>query len=125
MVRDQLRRRRKYANKIDGAVAELRVDAYASEMQTSHAAMQIILVAGEEEAKTEILEPAGVPVNQIPHYLNAKREFCRLARNFTEQTLLNEAINTLERFQTRGFDVNLLVELAAQCNIDLSAYYEY
>ena len=125
MVRHQIYRRKKYEAKIDGTVAEMRVEAYRDKMVEKHTAMQTILVEGEEAAKTEVLEPCGVPVNMIPHYLNAKREFCRLARNFTENTLLNEALNTFFRFEDRGFDTNILILLANQCGIDLWAYYEY
>ena len=125
MVRDQIYRRKKYEAKVDGAVSEARTDAYRSRMVTLHTAITTTLVNQEIAAKTEILEPAGVPVNQIPHYLNAKREFCRLSRNFTDNTLLNEALNTLYRFTARGFNQNLLVQLAAQCGIDIWAYYSY
>jgi len=125
MVRKEQYRRLKFEGKIDGSVAEDRIDQYGSFMVSSHSTIQLILVAKEEQAKTEILEPAGVSVNMIPFYLDAMREFCRISRNFTGQTKQNEGYNSYERWKTKGLDSNLLVQLAAMCDIDLWAYYQY
>jgi len=125
LVRFYRWRKLKYKAKIDGPVAEKRIDAYGDYMKTSHRTMQTILVSAEEKAKSEILEPAGVPVNQIPFYLNAMREFCRISRNFTSNTKQNEGYKTYERWKAKGLDSNLLVLLANMCNIDLWAYYQY
>jgi len=125
MVRKEQYRRLKFEGKIDGSVAEDRITRYGEYMVSSHAAIQTILVAKEEQAKTTILEPAGVSVNMIPFYLDAMREFCRISRNFTEQTKQNEGYNCYERWRTKGLDSNLLVQLAAMCDIDLWAYYQY
>jgi len=125
MVRSQLYRRKKFEAKVDGAVAEDRIDQYGATMKTLHATMQTILVEKETDAKTQILEPAGVAVNIIPFYLNAMREFCRISRNFTSITRQNEAYNAFERWKVKGLNSNLLVQLAALCDIDLWAYYQY
>lgn len=125
MVRDEYYRRKKYEAKIDGTVIEDRIDQYGSEMKTAHAAMQTILVDKEEDAKAQILEPAGVPVNMIPFYLDAMREFCRISRNFSSTTKQNEGYNSYIRWRTKGLESNLLVLLANLCDIDLWAYYEY
>jgi len=125
MVRPEHWRRAKFKQKIVGSVVEDRIDQYGSYMKSLHAAMQTILVAKEEQAKTEILEPAGVAVNMIPFYLDAMREFCKISRNFTGNTKQNEGYNAYIKWRTKGLDSNLLVLLANMCNIDLWADYEY
>jgi len=125
MVRSQLYRRKKFEAKVDGAVTEDRIDQYGATMKQLHSDMQLILVEKEIDAKTQILEPAGVAVNIIPFYLNAMREFCRISRNFTSITRQNEAYNAFERWKVKGLNSNLLVQLAALCDIDLWAYYQY
>lgn len=125
MVRSEVYRRKKYAAKIDGTVIEDRIDQYGASMRTAHAAMQTILVEKEEAAKAQILEPAGVPVNMIPFYLDSMREFCRISRNFSSTTRDNEGYNSYARWRDKGLDSNLLVLLANLCDIDLWAYYEY
>jgi len=125
LVREQLYRRKKFEAKVDGAIAEDRITEYGSTMKQLHSDMQLILVEKEVDAKTQILEPAGVAVNIIPFYLNAMREFCRISRNFTSITRQNEAYNAFERWRVKGLNSNLLVQLAALCDIDLWAYYQY
>jgi len=125
MVREQHYRRKKFEAKVDGAVAEDRIDQYGSTMKQLHSDMQDILVPKEISAKEDILEPAGVSVNMIPFYLNAMREFCRISRNFKSITRQNEAYNSFERWKVKGLNSNLLVQLAALCDIDLWAYYQY
>lgn len=125
MVRNQLWRRKKFEHKVSGSVVEDRVDQYGTYMTSLHSAAQTILVAKEEQAKTEILEPAGVSVNMIPFYLDAMREFCRISRNFSGQTKQNEGYNAYEKWLTKGLNSNLLVLLANMCDIDLWAYYQY
>jgi len=125
MVREQHYRRKKFEAKVDGAIAEDRIDQYGATMKQLHSDMQDILVPKEVSAKVDILEPAGVSVNMIPFYLNAMREFCRISRNFTSITRQNEAYNAFERWKVKGLNSNLLVQLAALCDIDLWAYYQY
>ena len=123
--RSQMWRRAKFKAKIDGPVAETRFNAYATPAKTLHQTMQEILVPAEEAAKTQILEPAGVPSNEIPFYLDAMREFCRICRNFTDQTRRNECYNTYQRWLSKGLVSNLLILLANQCGCDLWEYYYY
>ena len=124
MVRDQSWRRKKYEAKIDGAVAELRVDAYGSDMKALHSAITTILVQREEEAKVQILEPAGVPTSEIPFYLNSMREFCKCCRNFTSTTRDNKCYNILAQYRDKGLQVGLLYQLAMLCGC-YPAGYEY
>jgi len=123
--RNQFWRRKKFEAKIDGAVAETRFDAYATPAKALHEAMQDILVPHEENAKTNILEPAGVSTNEIPFYLDSMREFCRVCRNFTSLSRSNECYNVYMRWLSKGLNSNLLVLLANQCGCDLWAYYQY
>jgi hypothetical protein len=118
-------RRKKYEAKIDGPVAEKRFNAYATPAKTLHQAMQEILVPAEEAAKTQILEPMGISSNEIPFYLDAMREFCRICRNFTSQTRSNECYNTYLRWLSKTLNSNALILLANQCGCDLWAYYAY
>jgi len=123
--RNQFFRRKKFEAKIDGSVAETRFDAYATPAKTLHQTMQEILVPHEEAAKTNILEPAGVPTNEIPFYLDAMREFCRVCRNFTSLSRSNECYNVYQRWLSKTLNSNLLILLANQCGCDLWAYYQY
>jgi len=123
--RNQYWRRKKYEAKIDGAVAETRFDAYATPAKTLHQTMQEILVPHEETAKTDILEPMGISTNEIPFYLDAMREFCRICRNFTSLSRQNECYNVYLRWLQKGLNNNALVLLANQCGCDLWAYYYY
>jgi len=118
-------RRAKFKAKIDGSVAETRFDALATSAQALHTTMQNILVPHEEAAKTNILEPAGVPTNEIPFYLDAMREFCRVCRNFTSLSRANECYNVYQRWLSKTLNSNLLILLANQCGCDLFAYYQY
>jgi len=123
--RNQFWRRKKFEKKTDGSVAEIRFDAYATPAKTLHEAMATILVENEEVFKEDILEPAGVPVNEIPFYLDAGREFCRCCRNFTSLTRANECYNIYLRWLQKGLNNNCLVLMANHCGCDLMAYYEY
>jgi len=123
--RDQFWRRKKYKAKVDGSVWETRADAYKASGQALHQNMQEILVPAEEYFKTQILEPHGVPSNEIPFYLDAGREFCRICRNFTDQTRINECYNTYLRWLAKGLNSNLLILEANYCGCDLWAYYQY
>lgn len=124
MVRDQAFRRKKYEAKIDGTVAELRIDAYGSRMKTEHTAITSLLVTREEQAKQQILEPAGVPTSEIPFYLNSMREFCKCCRNFTSVTRDNKCYNILAQYRDKGLRVDLLYRLAMLCGC-YPAGYEY
>ena len=124
MVRDQIWRRKKYEAKTDGTVSELRIDAYGSAMQAEHASITSILVTREEQAKTQILEPAGVATSEMPFYLNSMREFCKCCRNFTSNTRDNKCYNILAQYRDKGLRVNLLYQLAILCGC-YPAGYEY
>jgi len=124
VVRDQHFRRKKFEAKIDGSVAETRFDAYATPAKNLHEAMATILVGHEETVKTDILEPAGIPVNELPFYLDAMREFCRVCRNFTSQTRTNECYNVYLRWKAKNLDNNCLVLMAVHCGCALMEYYE-
>jgi len=124
MVREQQYRRKKFEAKIDGTVAEIRVDAYRDTMVSEHTAITTILVQREEQAKTQILEPAGVPTSEIPFYLNALREFCKCCRNFTSSTRDNKCYNILAQYRDKGLRVPLLYKLATLCGC-YPAGYEY
>ncbi|GAJ05630.1 unnamed protein product, partial [marine sediment metagenome] len=108
MVRPNLWRRKKFKAKIDGSVHEKRTDAYRTTQVALHTAITTILVEKEIEAKTLILEPAGVPVNEMPFYLNAMREFCKCSRNFTSLTRQNECINIYAEYVEKGLRNNLV-----------------
>lgn len=123
MVRSSLRRREKYEAKLDGSVAEIRTDAYRTYQIALHDAMADILVPLEEQAKTQYLEPAGVPVNEIPFYLNAMRQFCRVCRNFTSLTRENECFNIYSYWVEKGLTTNLVAAMGIMCGCDLWAYY--
>lgn len=125
MVRENIWRREKYEAKVDGSVHESRTDAYRTTQVALHSAIVTTLVANEEQAKTEILEPAGVPVNEIPFYLNAMREFCRCCRNFTDLTRQNECYSIYSKYVEKQLRSNLIVLLGNMCGCDLWAYYEY
>lgn len=125
MVRDQTYRRRKYKHKLDGDVAEIRTDAYRDDMVVLHTAITTILVQREEQAKTEVLEPAGVPTSEMPFYLNALREFCKCCRNFTSVTRNNKCYNILCRYRDKGLEVALLYRLAAICGCYPEGYEYY
>ena len=124
MVRDQVYRRKKYKAKIDGAVAELRVDAYGPEMKTLHRSITSTLVQHEEHVKSEILEPAGVPTSMIPFYLNAMREFCKTSRNFTSVTRDNKCYSILCTYRDKDLQIALLYRMATYCGC-YPAGYEY
>jgi len=125
MVREQIWRRRKYEAKVDGTVSEIRIDAYGSKMSDLHRAMTTILVQREEQAKTTILEPAGVPTSEVPFYLNAMREFCKTCRNFTSSTRDNKCYDTLLRYRDKGLQIGLLYKLAAMCGCYPQGYEYY
>lgn len=125
MVREQIWRRKKYEAKTDGDVAELRVDAYGASMKTLHAAMASVLVQREEQAKTTILEPAGVPTSELPFYLNAMREFCKCCRNFTSVTRDNKCYNILRQYADKNLRLDLLYKLAMMCGCYPSGYEYY
>jgi hypothetical protein len=123
--RNQYWRRKKYEAKIDGSVAETRFDAYATAAKQLHGDMQDILVPHEVTVKTDILEPMGISTNEIPFYLDAMREFCRICRNFTSLSRQNECYNTYLRWLQKNLNNNALVLMADHCGCDLWAYYEY
>ncbi|MBA7595163.1 hypothetical protein ES703_02122 [subsurface metagenome] len=123
MVRKQLWRKLKFEAKLDGSVIEKRTDAYRTTQVALHTAMATILVDKEIEAKTTILEPAGVPVNEMPFYLNAMREFCRNSRNFTSVTRENECVNIYLKYVEKGLVPVLVARLGVMCECELSAYY--
>lgn len=122
-MRKNLWRRKKYEAKLDGSVAEKRTDAYRTYQISMHSAITPTLVANEEQAKTTILEPAGVTVNMMPHYLAAMREFCSLCRNFTDLTRENECYNLYAKWVQKGFNSQLIARLGIMCGCDLWAYY--
>lgn len=124
MVRDPTYRRKKYKAKTDGTVSELRVEAYKTEMATLYAAITTVMVANEEEAKVDILEPAGVSTSEMPFYLNAMREFCKTSRNWTSNTRNNKCYNILCQYRDKGLVVRLLYLLATMCDC-YPAGYEY
>lgn len=123
MVRDSLHRRNKYEAKTDGSVSETRTDAYRTRQVSLHTAAQEIIVPREIEAKTTILEPAGVPVNMIPFYLNAMREFCRCCDNFISLTRENECENIYLMWVQKGLNPQLVAHLGVMCGCELAAYY--
>ena len=115
MVREQQYRRRKYEAKIDGTVAELRVDAYRDAMVEEYTGITSGMVTREEQAKQGILEPAGVGTAEMPFYLNAMREFCKCCRHFTSITRNNKCYNILLQYRDKGLTVSLLYKLAMLC----------
>lgn len=123
--RNQFWRRKKFEAKIDGSVAEARFDAYATPAKALHQTMQEILVPAEEYFKSQILEPHGVSTNEIPFYLDAGREFCRVCRNFTSISRNNECYNVYLRWLSKGLVSNLLILEANYCGCNLWAYYQY
>lgn len=125
MVRDQIWRRKKYEAKIDGTVAELRTDAYRDTQVALHTSITSILVQREEEAKTTILEPAGIPTSEIPFYLNAMREFCKCCRNFTSTTRNNKCYDILLQYRDKGLLIALLYRLAMMCGCYPEGYEYY
>lgn len=125
MVRDQLARRKKYEAKLDGAVAEIRTDAYRSRMIALHTAITSTLVQQETQAKTTILEPAGVPTSEIPFYLNALREFCKCCRNFTSTTRDNKCYNILAGYRDKNLRLDMLYQLAMLCGCYPQGYEYY
>lgn len=125
MVREHIWRRRKYAAKTDGSVAQVRVEAYKADMADLHAAITTVLVQKEIEAKTTVLEPAGVTTSETPFYLNAMREFCKCCREFSSTTRDNKCYSILCTYRDKGLLVNLLYKLAALCGCYPIGYYEY
>jgi len=125
LPRDQIWRRRKYEAKIDGAVSEIRIDAYGSKMVELHTAITTVLVAKEEQAKVEILEPAGVTTSEMPFYLNAMREFCKCCRQFTSATRDNKCYSILLTYRDKGLQIGLLYKLAAMCGCYPEGYGYY
>ena len=125
MVREQQYRRKKYEAKVDGTVAEIRVDAYRADMVTLHTAITSTLVQREEEAKTQILEPAGIPTSEIAFYLNSMREFCKCCRNFTSVTRDNKCYNILLQYRDKGLRVDMLYKLAMLCGCYPEGYEYY
>ena len=127
--RNQYWRRKKYEAKVDGSVAETRFDALGINAvgypKNLHQTMQEILVPAEEYFKTQILEPFGISTNEIPFYLDAGREFCRVCRNFTSLSRQNECYNVYLRWLQKGLNNNALVLMANYCGCDLWAYYYY
>jgi len=115
MVREQIWRRKKYEAKLDGDVAEIRTTDYRSDMVDLHTAITTILVQREEQAKTQILEPAGIPTSEIPFYLNSMREFCKCCRNFTSVTRDNKCHNILLQYRDKNLQIAILYKLAMLC----------
>lgn len=110
---------------MDGTVAEIRTDAYRTEMINLHTAITIIMVDQEIQAKEEILEPAGVGTAEMPFYLNAMREFCKCTRNFTSITMNNKCYNILLRYRDKGLVIGLLYQLAGLCGCYPEGYGYY
>ena len=125
MVREQQFRRRKYKAKTDATVSELRTDAYRDDMVPLYSAITTVLVQREEQAKTQILEPAGVPTSEMPFYLNSMREFCKCCRNFTSVTRDNKCYNILLQYRDKGLRVELLYRLAMLCGCYPEGYEYY
>ena len=125
MVREQQWRRKKYAAKVNGTVAELRLDAYKEDMHDLYKSITGVLVQREIEAKTTILEPAGVATSELPFYLNAMREFCKCCRNFTSVTRDNKCYNILCQYRDKGLRVELLYQLAGMCGCYPEGYEYY
>jgi len=124
MVRNQLARRRKYEAKLSGDVSEIRTDAYRSRMVNEYTTITALMVQRETQAKTLILEPAGIPTSEIPFYLNAMREFCKCCRNFTSTTKNNKCYNILAQYRDKNLRVDMLYRLAMLCGC-YPAGYEY
>jgi hypothetical protein len=125
MVRKQQYRRKKYELKLDGTVAELRTDAYRDAQVELHTSITSVLVQKEIEAKSTILEPAGVPTSEMPFYLNAMREFCKCCRNFTSTTRNNKCYDILLQYRDKGLQIGLLYKLAAMCGCYPEGYGYY
>jgi len=125
MPRDHVYRRLKYAAKLDGTIHEIRVDAYGANMAELHEAITAVLVAREEQAKADILEPAGVPTSEMPVYINAMREFCKCCRNFTSATRDNKCYSILLDYRDKGLLIGLLYKLAAMCGCYPEGYGYY
>lgn len=140
MVREQIWRRKKYEAKLDGTVAERRIEDYGKYMKDLHRSITSTLVVNEELAKTTILEPAGVATSIMPFYLNAMREFCRVCRTFTCQPIPdgphitncpsrdNECYNVWCRYKDKGLNSTLLIKLAGMCGcypLGYGYYVEY
>jgi len=125
MPRDHVWRRQKYQAKVDGTVSEIRVDAYGPKMVELHTAITTVLVAKEEQAKEEILEPAGVTTSEMPFYLNAMREFCKCCRSFTSTTRNDKCYSILLGYRDKGLQIALLYKLAAMCGCYPEGYGYY
>ena len=123
MVREQQWRRAKYKAKIDGAVAEKRIDAYGKTMEQLHRSITSTLVLNEQMAKETILEPNGILTSEMPFYLNAMREFCKCCRDFTCggdhvincPTRDNKCFDIYCKYRDKGLIPRILIKLAGMC----------
>jgi hypothetical protein len=125
MVRDQTYRRKKYEAKTDGDISEKRTDAYRDDMVSLQTSITVLLVQKEEDAKTLVLEPAGVPTSEIPFYLNFMRQACKTARNFSSLTKDNKVYSLILEYRDKGLNIALLYKLAALCGCYPEGYGYY
>jgi len=120
-VRPHTFRQRKYKVKIDPDVVRTRFVGLKDLMVEQTEAKFADLVTFENQTK-HICEAAGVPTILIPFYLNYARELYKKSIKFTGVTLQNEADLIADKWQARGLDRAVLVDIAAAFGITIPAY---
>jgi len=120
-VRPYTYRQRKYKGKIDPDVVRTRFVALKDLMFEQTEAKFSDLETMENQVKS-ICEAAGVPTITIPFYLNYGRELYKKSLKFTGLSLQNEADLIADKWQARGLDRAVLVDIAAAFGITIPAY---
>jgi hypothetical protein len=120
MVRPQAYRQKKYEVKIDADVIRSRFAGLKPMMVEQTAAKFTDLAANETNVKA-VIEPLGIPTIQIPFYLNYARELYSLTQRFSGKTLENEARILASKWKARGLTEDILIKIAAQFGITLTA----
>jgi hypothetical protein len=120
MVRPQAYRQKKYEVKIDADVIRSRFAGLKPMMVEQTAAKFTDLAANETNVKA-VIEPLGIPTIQIPFYLNYARELYSLSQRFSGKTLENEARILASKWKARGLTEDILIKIAAQFGITLTA----
>lgn len=112
MVRKGDLRIRKYEGKVDPTVISSRYEKLKGMMVEQATTKFSDLASLEDEIKTKVLEPGGVPTIQIPFYLNFAREIYKKSSAFSGKTLSNEIGLIMNKWMARGLDKAILEEVA-------------
>ena len=119
MVKSAQRRSTHYDKKLDGDVMNLRITAMKDLMVEQKNYLDAQQVLYEMKVK-DYLENIGFYGIEQHHYMNFSQELWRLGRNFTGQTLRNEAEIKADKWMRRGLVTTHLIAIARLHGITLT-----